>query len=263
VPILTALVLISGLNCPGAFLTNTTTVGAITSSNTLSVCVSKSQLINGSDGSLILVIGGSATSAPKCLIYPNGLSPDLTMQLLQSGHVGCWSLYPPGQTVRIINVATPPTAKIQAALKDFKPDLPRILLTAKPPFAIGSVLPLSSSANSKNIKTKLLTLPLQVRFTPSTFSWQLLPIKKSYSSAKIKWKADISGLLQVNLKVGFLVEYKFTGITTWRRVIPNIVMNALPVSARIDQSPEPPIQSSQIPRLVGGPCQVKSLAWGC
>ena len=262
-PILTSLLLISGLSCPGAFLTNTTTVGAITSSNTLSVCVSKSQLIHGSKGSLTLVIGGSTTSAPKCLIYPNGLSPDLTMQLLQSGHVGCWSLYPPGQAVTIINVATPPTAKIQAALKDFKPDLPRIFLNAKPPFAIGSVLPFSSSATSKNIKSTLLTLPLQVRFTPATFSWQLMPIKKSFSSAKIKWKADVSGLLEANLKAGFSAEYKFTGITNWRRVLPNIVMTALPVSARINQLPEPPTQPLEIPRLVGGPCAPKSTVWGC
>lgn len=252
-----------GANCPGSFLSTNSTVGAITNSTTLSICVSKAQLITGTNGSLTLVIGGATSTAPRCLIYPNGLSPDLTFQLLHSGHVGCWSLYPPGQPINIVNVGSPSSSKIQSALKQFKPTVPRILVNAKPPFAIKSVIPFSSTAGNQQINSKLLSLPLQVRFKPVDFSWQVQPSKKVSSSSKFNWVADTVGSVQVNLKVSYSVEYLFTGITTWRRVQPNIIMNALPVSLQVEQRAEPPKQANEIPRLVSGPCQSGSVAWGC
>lgn len=266
-PVLASLVLLTGwamgANCPGTFQTNKTSVSAITSSSALSICVSRAQLISGTNGSLTLVIGSSNSTAPRCLIYPNGLSPDLTSQLLQSGHVGCWSLYPPGQPVTIVNVGIPSTGRIQSALKQFKPDTPRILVSAKAPFAVGSVIPFSSTANSKRITSKLLSLDLQVRFKPVNFSWQLLPSKRVSSAAKFNWKADSLGLVQVGLKVSYTVEYLFSGITTWRRVQPEIIMNAIPVKLQISQLPEPPKPSKEIPRLVSGPCQSGLVSWGC
>lgn len=266
-PVLASLALLTGwamgTSCPGTFLTNNTTVGSITSSRALSLCVSHAQLISGTNGSLTLIIGGANSTAPRCLIYPNGLSPDLTFQLLQSGHVGCWSLYPPGQPVTIVNVGVPSATRIQSALKQFKPDTPRILVTARAPFAIGSVIPFSSIANTKLISTKLLSLPLQVRFKPVDYSWQLLPSKRAFSSAKFIWKADILGQVQIGLKVSYSAEYLFSGITSWRRVQPNIIMNALPLTLQIRPLPEPPEQHREIPRLVSGPCKSGSVAWGC
>ena len=266
-PVLASLALLSGWamgsSCPGSFVSNSTTVGAITSSSELSVCVSRAQLISGTNGSLTLVIGGSNPTAPRCLIYPNGLSPDLTIQLLQSGHVGCWSLYPPGQPITIVNVGIPSTARIQSALKQFKPDTPRILVNAKAPFVLGSTIPLSSTTKPKQIQSKLLSLSLQVRFKPVDFSWQILPSKKVFGTAKIRWIADRAGLAQIGLRVGFSVEYLFTGITSWRRVQPNITVNAVPVTLQISEKPEPPKQSKEIPRLASGPCQIGIVAWGC
>lgn len=246
-----------------ALLSTSTTVGAISSSNSLSICVSKSQLITGTNGSLTLVIGGAISTAPRCLIYPNGLSPDLTLQLLQSGHVGCWSLYPPGQPITIVNVGIPPSSRIQSALKTFKPTIPRILVNGKEPFVRGDVIAISSTATIQVIQTKLIGLPLQVRFKPLTHSWTVQPSQESFSNSKISWKASIAGLAQVALSVTYSVEYEFTGITSWRRVLPNISMNAVPVSLSITEITKVPQQSKEIPRLVGGPCQIHSVAWGC
>jgi hypothetical protein len=162
-----------------------------------------------------------------------------------------------------VNVGIPSTAKIQSALKQFKPDTPRILVNAKAPFVLGSTIPFSSTAKLKQIQSKLLSLPLQVRFRPVDFSWQVLPSKKVFGTAKIKWIADRVGLAQIGQRVSFSVEYLFTGITGWRRVQPNISVNALPVTVQISEKPEPPKQSKEIPRLVSGPCQVGIVAWGC
>jgi len=252
-----------GSNCPGALLATNTTVGAISNSNALSICVSKAQLISGTNGSLTLVIGGGSTNAPRCLIYPNGLSPDLTLQLLQSGHVGCWSLYPPGQPITIVNVGIPPSSRIQSVLKTFKPDVPRILINGKGPFVIGDLIPISSTAAVKVSQSKLLGLPLQVRFKPATYSWLVLPSQDAYPNPKISWKARAAGSVQVNLAVAYSVEYEFTGITSWRRVQPNISMSASPVSLVISEIPKVPQKPKEIPRLVGGPCQIGSFAWGC
>lgn len=254
---------VMGSNCPGALLATNTTVGAISNSASLSVCVSKSQLITGSNGSLTLVIGGGTTNAPRCLIYPNGLSPDLTLQLLQSGHVGCWSLYPPGQPITIVNLGIPPSSRIQSVLKTFQPDVPRILINAKDPFVTGDVIPISSTAALKFIQSKLLGLPLQVRFKPANYSWLVLPSKDLYINPKISWRVRAAGLVQVNLTVAYTVEYEFPGITSWRRVQPNISINASPVTLVISEIPKVPQKDKEIPRLVGGPCQIGSLAWGC
>ena len=249
--------------CPGSFLTTSATVGAITNSSSLSLCVSKAQLLTGSNGSLTLVIGGTGSTSPRCLIYPNGLSPDLTFQLIQSGHVGCWSLYPPGQAITIVNVGTPSTSKIQSALKQFKPDIPRITVSPKAPYRIGGVLKFGSTAASKLIKASLLGLPLQVRFKPVSFSWLINPLQKTFSSSTVSLKATAEGIFQTGLRVGFSVEYSFQGITSWRIVKPNILLNASPVSYQVLGQPIPPKSIPVIPRLVGGPCEGLSKAWGC
>ena len=266
--VLASLVLISGSwvqanTCPGSFLTTSTTVGAITNSSSLSLCVSKAQLVTGSNGSLTLVIGGTGSTSPRCLIYPNGLSPDLTFQLIQSGHVGCWSLYPPGQPITIVNVGTPSTARIQSALKQFKPDIPRITVSPKAPYRIGGVLKFGSTAASKLIKASLLGLPLQVRFKPVLFSWVINPLQKTFSSSTFSLKATAEGIFQTNLRVGFSVEYSFPGITSWRIVKPNILVSAAAVSYQVLGQPIPPKVVPPIPRLVGGPCERLSKAWGC
>lgn len=249
--------------CPGSFLTTSTTVGAITNSSSLSLCVSKAHLITGSSDSLTLVIGGTDSSSPKCLIYPNGLSPDLTFQLIQSGHVGCWSLYPPGQPITIVNVGTPSTSRIQSALKQFKPDNPRITVSPKAPYRLGAILKFGSTAASKFIKANLLGLPLQVRFRPVSFSWMISPLQKTSSSSTMSLKATAEATYQASLRVWFSVEYAFPGITSWRFVKPNILVNAVPLGFQVLGQPLSPKIVPLIPRLVGGPCERLSKAWGC
>ncbi len=267
-PILATALFLSGVwftapACPVPLSSNKTTVGAITSSNALSVCVANSKLVEGTNGSMMLVIGSSATPSPRCLIYPNGLSPDLTFSLLDSGHIGCWSLYPPGQAVTIVNLSTPPQASIQAALKSFKPDVPRINVKPNAMVPIGTSLFFSSTAVTKQIKSSLLNLPLQVRFKPATNYWKLMPINKSFTSTSPVWKSDRLGTIQMDHKVGYSVEYAFTGLTPWRTVKPNISMTANPLSLLVKQTQEPPREIKRIPRLVGGPCVIGKDLWGC
>jgi len=267
-PILATALVLSGFwfaapACPFPLSSNRTTVGAITSSTALSVCVSNSKLVEGTNGSMILVIGSSATPSPRCLVYPNGLSPDLTFSLLDSGHIGCWSLYPPGQVVTIVNLSTPSQASIQAALKSFKPDVPRISVKPSAIVPIGTSLSFSSTAVTKLIKSSLLNLPLQVRFKPATYSWKLMPINKSFTSTSPVWKSDRLGTIQMEHRVGYSVEYSFTGLTPWRTVKPNISMTASPLSLLVKQTQEPPGEIKRIPRLVGGPCVNGKDLWGC
>ncbi len=249
--------------CPLPLASNRTTVGAITSSTALSVCVSKSKLVEGTNGSMILVIGSSASPSPLCLIYPNGLSPDLAFSLLDSGHIGCWSLYPPGQVVTIVNLRTPSQASIQAALKSFKPDVPRIRVKPSAEVSIGTSLQFTSTGTTKSVRSTLLNLPLQVRFKPASYYWRLTPLNKSFSSIAPIWKANLVGRAQMENKISYSVEYSFVGLTPWRTVKPNIAMTAVPLSLLVRQGQEPPKEIKRIPRLVGGPCQSNENLWGC
>ena len=267
-PLLTTALLASAAwfsapSCPLPLASNRTTVGAITSSTALSVCVSNSKLVEGTNGSMILVIGSSASPSPRCLIYPNGLSPDLAFSLLDSGHIGCWSLYPPGQVVTIVNLNTPSQASIQAALKSFKPDAPRIKVKPGSEVPIGTSLSFTSTAATKMIRSVLLNLPLQVRFKPGSYYWRLTPVNKTFSSAGALWKADRVGSIQMEHRVSYSVEYSFVGLTPWRIVKPNIVMTASPMSLLVRQGEVPPKEIKRIPRLVGGPCQAGKNLWGC
>jgi len=187
----------------------------------------------------------------------------LTFQLIQSGHVGCWSLYPPGQPVTIVNVGIPSTSRIQSALKQFKPDIPRITVSPKAPYRIGGVLKFDSTAASKLIKANLLGLSLQVRFKPVSFSWAINPLQKCFSSSTFSLKSTAEGMFQASLRVGFSVEYSFPGITSWRIVKPDILVNTSPVSYQVVRQPVPPKSGPVVPRLVGGPCERLSKAWGC
>ena len=267
-PLLTSALLVgaawfSAPACPLPLAGNRTTVGAITSSNALSVCVSNSKLVEGTNGSMILVIGSSASPSPRCLIYPNGLSPDLAFSLLDSGHIGCWSLYPPGQVVTIVNLSTPSQASIQAALKSFKPDAPRIKVKPGTEITIGTSLSFTSTAATKLIRSVLLNLPLQVRFRPGSYYWRLTPVNKSFTSISPILKATRVGSIQMEHRISYSVEYSFVGLTPWRTVKPNIAMTALPLSLLVRQGQEPPKETKRIPRLVGGPCQADKNLWGC
>jgi hypothetical protein len=162
-----------------------------------------------------------------------------------------------------VNVGTPSTSRIQSALKQFKPDVPRITVSPKAPYRIGGVLKFGSTAASKLIKANLLGLPLQVRFKPVSFNWLITPVQKTFSSSTVSLKATGEGMFQASLRVGFSVEYSFPGITSWRIVRPNILVSASPVSYQVLGQPIPPKSIPLIPRLVGGPCERLSKAWGC
>jgi hypothetical protein len=242
-----------------------TTIGAISDSSLLNLCVSKASFIKGTNGSLSLVLGSSSNDAPKCLVYPNGLSLDLTYGLLTSGHVGCWSLYPPNQAVAIVNIGKPNQSKLNSALKSFRPQVPRILLKPSRNIEVGTKVSFSSSARSETIKTKILTLPAQIRFRPVRFSWQLSQggLKPILSTTPTwAFTPAIVGEATVSLSVWYSIEYSFTGLNPWTQVKPNIGSAASPLSFPITSRsiPETP---KDPPRLVNKPCVLGSSAWRC
>ena len=243
--------------CPSAFSSSTTTISALSNSQVLSVCVADSVLVHGTNGGLTLVLG-SNSSAPRCLVYPNGLSPDLTLNLLQTGHLSCWSLYPPSQPISIVNVGTPSATKIHSALKAFRPDIPVIYVSPKSGFITDLKLSFSSSAHTQLIKGSLLNLPIRVRFTPKAFSWVVGNLSSKIS--KPSYIPRSTGLLSVTLTVEFMVEYQFPGLTSWIRVSPNILANAIPLRIQVgDKVSE--VKAGTKPRLVLRPCYLHS--WGC
>lgn len=257
-----SLALLGGLwfspSCPTNLQITNTTVGAITNSTELLLCVSKAKLIRGSDGGLKLVLN-SLESVPSCLIYPNGLSPDLTYDVLSKGYLGCWSLYPPSQVIAIVNVGRPSRQQIQNALKTFKPAQPRILVKPNRDLIVGKTLQFSNTAKTGIAACKMLTLACQVRFTPSRFSWQIGASKSRFGNPQ--YKLLDSGWLTANLAVLYKVAYRFLELTNWITVAPGVFSSAPTVKLLIDGLPEePPVKRT--PRLVDKPCGGVS-TWGC
>ncbi len=243
--------------CPAAFSSTSTTISALSNSQALSICVANSVLVHGVNGSLTLVVG-STSSAPRCLVYPNGLSPDLTSSLLQSGHINCWSLYPPSQSISIVNIGKPSTSKIQSALKSFRPQVPVIFVSPNSGLVRGRTLTFSSSAQVESIRSTILNLPVVVRFTPKTYGWRIG--SQVSSSPNPSYVIRDPGSLETDLVVGFGIEYEFPGLTSWSRVSPNIFMNAIPLRLQIGDT-QPPSKVRQTPRLVLRPCSPGR--WGC
>jgi hypothetical protein len=184
--------------------------------------------------------------------------------LLQSGHVGCWSLYPPTQPIAIVNVGKPSQTKLNAALKSFRPTIPRIFVKPSSGVLVGNNVQLSSSANLQLIKTKLLGLAAQIRFKPVSYKWQIVNGLAATSTSTLSqpsYEAKAAGNVQVSLAVSYSIEYLFSGLTSWTRVRPNIFTNASPVTFLVTEKALPPI--SRIPRLVAKPCFPSLSAWGC
>ena len=243
--------------CPPALSQTNTTIGALSNSQQLSLCVSDSVLVKGKDGSLTLVMN-STSSAPRCLVYPNGLSPDLTLNLLQSGHIGCWSLYPPSEPIAIVNVGTPSNTLAHTLLKNFRPLQPRILYTPKTGLVTDTKVVFSSTAKVETQKCQLLGLSCQVRFTPISYSWKLGSETSKLARPALLVKA---GRLRATLTVAYKIEYVFPGLTSWRTVKPNIISNANPVDLVVADAPSP-TSTPRAPRLVYRPCQ-RTSDWGC
>jgi len=251
--------------CPPAFSIESTSIGAISDSSQLNICVSKAVLVKGTNGSLSLVLGSQSNNAPKCLVYPNGLSLDLTFGLLSSGHVGCWSLYPPNQPVSIVNVGRPNQSRLFSALKSYRPQVPRIFIKPSKNIKVGTSVTLYSSAKFQTLKTKILTLPAQIRFRPIRFAWQIgqggtKPI--SSRLAKTVFTPTIKGDAKASLSVTYSIEYSITGLTSWNAVKPNIVVSANPVSFWVAED-QLPLKAKEPPRLVDKPCLVGSSVWRC
>jgi hypothetical protein len=252
-------------SCPTAFGSLSTTIGAVTSSSQLTLCASQALLVRGSNGSLNLVLGSSGSISPRCLVYPNGLSLDLTHSLLSSGHVGCWSLYPPSQTLAIVNVGKPSEAKVQSALKVYKPEMPKIFYKPSKAIQVGTRVSFSTSAKLQILKTTVLGLPAQIRFKPSRFRWTFLAPwdrPKTSSLSKPTYIPLASGDTKVTLTVSYSVEYSFTGVTPWRLVKPDIVINAGPLTLWAS-SGETPKSLKGPPKLVNSPCVLGSTDWRC
>jgi hypothetical protein len=255
----------SAPSCPVAFSVVNTTVGAISSSYQLNLCVSKATFIKGTNGSLTLVVGNQVSTAPRCLVYPNGLSLDLTFSLLSSGHVGCWSLYPPGQAMAIVNVGKPSQVTLRSALRSFRPEMPRIFYRPTKGMEVGDSVFFQSSAKAQTLKTKLLTLPAQIRFKPLRYRWTViegLQTTKRSSLAKPVFAPTSAGIAKASLTVSYSVEYLFTGLTSWTLVKPDLVVNAYPVSFEVGNI-EPPVPKIGPPRLVSSACLFGSSDWRC
>lgn len=255
----------SAPSCPAAFSVVNTTIGAISDSSQLNLCVSKASFIKGSNGTLSLVLGSSSNNSPRCLVYPNGLSLDLSYGLISSGHVGCWSLYPPNQAVAIVNIGKPSQPKLFSALKSFRPQAPRIFMKPTKNIEVGTKVVFSSSAKLETIKTKILSLPAQIRFKPVRYYWQirqggLAPIPNTAPSWT--FTPSVKGDVQAALSVWYSIEYSFTGLTSWTAVKPNIGLAASPMSFQVG-SPEVPSNPKDPPRLVNKPCLLGSTAWRC
>ena len=251
--------------CPTSFSYTTTTIGAVSNSAQMTLCVSNSVLIKGTNGSVTLVIGGPKTSAPRCLVYPNGLNPDLSYSLLDSGHIGCWSLYPPSQPVAIVNIGKASNLKIATALKSFKPQVPRIFTKPAKSIFLGQIVLLHSNATVQIVKTKLLNLPAKIRFTPVSFQWGVAPtggVKSFFSSIKPTYQTRTEGIVRVSLVTRFSTEYLFDGLTGWLPVKPNLIANSASVNFLV-QDKSPPQLVNRQPRLVDSPCSLGSKAWGC
>lgn len=243
--------------CPPALSQTNTTIGALSNSQQLSLCVSDSVLVKGQDGTLTLVMNSTST-APRCLVYPNGLSPDLTLNLLQSGHIGCWSLYPPSEPIAIVNVGTPSNTLARSLLKNFRPMQPRILYTPKTSLVSDTKVVFSSTAKVEVQKCQMLGLSCQVRFTPLTYSWKLGSATSKLARPNLMVQA---GRLRATLTVSYKVEYVFPGLTSWRMVKPNLSSNANPVDLLVSDMPSP-TSTPRVPRLVYRQCQ-RSSDWGC
>lgn len=251
-------------NCPGAFSSVSTTIGAVSDSAELTLCASKATLVGGSNGSLTLIVGSQTSIAPKCLVYPNGLSLDLTHSLLSSGHIGCWSLYPANQSIVIVNIGRPSKVKLQSALKSFKPETPKIFFRPSKGIEVETQVEFSSSAKNQILKTKLLNMSAQIRFKPTKHKWSFIGGAKTQvsSAAKPKYIPAIPSDVRALLAVSYSVEYLFTGLTTWNGVKPDIITNAIPVEFTVGLI-QPPQTSKGPPRLVNSPCIVGSSAWRC
>jgi hypothetical protein len=252
-------------SCPTAFSVVNTTVGAISDSYQLNLCVSKATFIKGTNGSLTLVLGNQVSTAPRCLVYPNGLSLDLTFSLLSSGHVGCWSLYPPNQSVAIVNVGKPSQVTLRSALRSFRPEIPRIFYSPTKGIEVGDSVFFQSSAKVQNLKTKLLTLPAQIRFKPLRYRWTFVEgskTTKNSASAKPVITQTSAGIAKASLTVSYSIEYLFNGLTSWTLVKPDLVVNANPVSFKVGHI-EPPEPNLGPPRLVSSECLFGSNDWRC
>lgn len=244
--------------CPGSLQISNATVGAISNSTELQLCVRKATLITGSDGSLKLILNAAAAK-PSCLIYPNGLSPDLSYDLLTNGYTGCWSLYPPSQPIALVNIGSPSRQQIAGALKSFKPARPRILVKPSQDLQVADRLYFSTTARAHTVTCKMLTLNCQVRFTPKSYLWRIDQTKSKL--AKPNFLLSQPGWLAVSLAVSYGVEYRFVGLTNWSTVRPGIISNAPPLQLKIALIPtEPP--RARIPRLVDKPCG-NTPRWGC
>lgn len=256
---------VSAPSCPPAFTSVNTTIGAISNSAQLTLCAADAILINGSNGSVSLVLGTSSNPQPRCLVYPNGLSMDLTYGLLSTGHTGCWSLYPPTQLITIVNLGKPSQIKLQSALKNFRPSIPRIIRKPTSSIYVGNKILLSSSAKTEVLKSKLLSLPVQIRFRPAKYRWQFSQVnQKLMLSSKVYPEifANNFGDIKVALSVSYSVEYIFTGLTAWNTVKPDITLNAIPISISVGSNSIPPKDAAP-PRLVNTPCLNNSTAWRC
>jgi hypothetical protein len=251
-------------SCPSAFSSVSTTIGAVSNSSQLTLCASKALLVKGSNGSLNLIIGSQTSSAPRCLVYPNGLSLDLTHSLLSSGHIGCWSLYPPNQAIAIVNVGKPSQVKLQSALKAYKPEIPKIFLRPSKGIQVKDQVSFSSSARTQTLKSRLLGLAAQIRFKPTKYKWTFVAGSKTKTSATAKpiYIPASAGDVRVLLAVSYSVEYIFEGVTGWNIVKPDLVSNANQVAFNVG-SVIPPTGSKGPPKLVNEPCSPGSTAWRC
>jgi hypothetical protein len=164
----------------------------------------------------------------------------------------------------MVNIGKPSQAKLQAALKSFRPKIPKIFSKPNKSILIGTKVSFSSSASTEVIKTKLLNLAAQIRFIPSTYKWSFRLGARQPVTAKLAkptFTTTQEGITVVDLSVSYSVEYTFTGLNPWTKVTPNLSINATPLNFLVGEStPNPDMQP---PRLVKEPCSFGSIQWRC
>jgi len=239
-----------------------TTIGAFNTSSALNICASKAEVFS-SGGKIVLVLGGTL-ERPRCLNYPGGRAPDLT-SLLLSDHVGCFSLYPPTQSVAVVNLGGIASPKLSSAMAKFAPALVRSFVSP-PTTVLGQKVAFSSTASSSLVRGTLLGLPIKAHFGLAATNWQFNFADGAVSTSNARYPSLVMNRVGAHtaiLQVGFASSFQILGSQIWHNVAGVISRSAQPLSFFGLEALPPAKSSHRRPVLVARDCDKALLAYGC
>lgn len=257
-----AIALFAGLSCPKDFGVLETTIGAFNTSSALNICASKAEVFS-SGGKIVLVLGGTL-ERPRCLNYPGGRAPDLT-SLLLSDHVGCFSLYPPTQSVAVVNLGGIASPKLSSAMAKFAPALVRSFVSP-PTTVLGQRVAFSSTASSSLVRGTLLGLPIKAHFGLAATNWQFNFADGAVSTSSARYPSLVMnrvGAHTAKLQVGFASSFQILGSQIWHSVAGVISRSAQPLPFYGIEALPPAKSSHRRPVLVARDCDKALSAYGC